>query len=160
MAYALIVDTLEDLLETCKDAESDFKLCAQRTASDELRTRYLERAERSRKFARELQAYVAEYGGKSDIGGSLASALHRTWLKLRSAVLGYRDSAWLSECNRSEVIVLSRYKKAIHHDALPQTPRLLAQRQFYSWQHLHAQMHGLKTSQRKLDRATAQVKLS
>lgn len=153
MPYALIVDTLEDLLETCKDAESDFRLCAQRTDSTELRERYLERAERGRKFAQELQAYVAEYGGKSDIGGSATGALHRAWLKVRGALLGYRDRTWLSECNRSEVILLSRYKKAIQHDALPQTPRLLAQRQFYSWQHLHAQMHGLKANMRKISRA-------
>lgn len=155
MAYALIVDTLEDLLETCKDAESDFRLCARCTDSDELRQRYLERAERGRKFAKELQAYVAEYGGKSDMGGSLAGALHRAWLKIRGALLGYRDLSWLRECNRREVLVLSRYKKAIQHDALPQTPRLLAQRQFYAWQHLHAQMHGLKTTLKKLNKAAA-----
>lgn len=165
MAYALIVDTLEDLLETCKDAESDFRLCAQRTDSVELRERFLERAERGRKFAKELQAYVAEYGGKSDIGGSLASAFHRTWLKWRSTLLGFHDRSWLGECQRSEVILLSRYKKAIHHDALPQTPRLLAQRQLYSWQHLHVQMRDLRTSLRKLDKAaigkaSAQIKLS
>jgi uncharacterized protein (TIGR02284 family) len=155
MAYALIVDTLEDLLETCKDAESDFRLCAQCTDSAELRERYLERAERGRKFAQELQNYVAEYGGKSDIGGSVTGALHRGWLKVRGLVLGHRDLSWLSECNRREVLLLSRYKRAIQHDALPQTPRLLAQRQLYAWQHLHAQMHGLKTTLRNLDKAAA-----
>ena len=39
-----IVDTLNDLIETCKDGEYGFNACAQHTQNSELRTVFLQRA--------------------------------------------------------------------------------------------------------------------
>ena len=58
-----IVDTLNDLIETCKDGEFGFTACAKHTASSELRNIFLQRANECRVAAAELQPYVIQYGG-------------------------------------------------------------------------------------------------
>lgn len=144
MAYELIVQTLQELLATCKDAESDFLLCAEHTEYEELRGRYMERAQRCKKVAHELQTHLIEYGGKSDVGGSAAGALHRGWLKVRGALLGLHDDSWLHECNRTEMLLLARYRRAMQKNSLPQSLQLMVERQYYAWQHMHAQMGALR----------------
>ena len=61
-----VIDTLNKLIETCKDGEYGFKTCAEQAQSDQLRTVFLERADSCRKGATELWAQVSRLGGRPE----------------------------------------------------------------------------------------------
>ena len=61
-----VIDTLNDLIETCKDGEEGFSTCAEDVGRAELK-RILERAaQRCGESAVELQAEVLRLGGKPE----------------------------------------------------------------------------------------------
>ena len=139
-----IVDTLNDLIETCKDGEFGFTACAKHTQSTELRSVFLQRASESQTAAAELQPYVVQYGGKPDTGGSASGALHRGWVAVRGSLTGYSDQAMLEECERGEDAALARYRKALRDDTLPEPLRALIQRQEMGVQRNHDQIKALR----------------
>jgi uncharacterized protein (TIGR02284 family) len=143
MIHDFTIETLNDLIEACKDGEQDFLLCAKHTESDELRQRFMVRAIRSKNAAIELQAHVVEFGGKGEVGGSAAGALHRGWLKVRGAVLSHDDQDWIEECSRTEVLLLTRYRSAMQGITLPAQVQITVERQYHAWQHVHHQMRTL-----------------
>lgn len=138
-----IVDTLNDLIETCKDGEYGFDTCAKHTASVELRNLFLQRASECRSATAELQSCVTQYGGKPEDRGSAAGALHRGWTAVRGSLVGFSDHAMLEECERGEDVALTRYRKALKED-LPVTLKSLVQRQEQGVQRNHDQIKLLR----------------
>ncbi|TMH07197.1 MAG: PA2169 family four-helix-bundle protein [Betaproteobacteria bacterium] len=144
MANKDIVDTLNDLVETCKDAEYGFTACAKHVESPELRNLFTQRAADSQRAANELQTYVVQYGGEPDKGGSATGALHRGWVAVRSTLVGYSDHAMLEECERGEDHTLAHYRKALKNEALPEELRAMIERQCLSVQRDHDQVKELR----------------
>ena len=142
-----IVDTLNDLIETCKDGEFGFTACAKHTSSNELRAAFLQRASECRNAADELQPYVVQYGGQPDQGGSASGALHRGWVAVRGSLVGFSDQAMLDECERGEDAALARYRKAQKQE-LPEQVMALVQRQAIGVQRNHDQIKALRDRQR------------
>ena len=138
-----IVDTLNDLIETCKDGEFGFEACAKHTQSSELRTLFQQRAAECRTAAAELQPYVVQYGGKADQGGSASGALHRGWVAVRGSLVGFSDQAMLDECERGEDAAMARYRKALKQE-LPEPLLALVQRQQLGVQRNHDQIKALR----------------
>jgi uncharacterized protein (TIGR02284 family) len=138
-----IVDTLNDLIETCKDGEFGFTACAKHTSSAELRSSFLQRAAECQTAASELQPYVVQYGGKPDQSGSASGALHRGWVSVRGSLVGFTDQAMLDECERGEDAALARYRKALKQD-LPGTLMAIVQRQEIGVQRNHDQIKLLR----------------
>jgi uncharacterized protein (TIGR02284 family) len=138
-----IVDTLNDLIETCKDGEFGFNACAKHTSSSELRSLFLQRAAECKTAAAELQPYVVQYGGKPDQGGSASGALHRGWVAVRGSLVGFSDQAMLDECERGEDAALARYRKALKQE-LPEPLLALVQRQELGVQRNHDQIKALR----------------
>jgi len=138
-----IVDTLNDLIETCKDGEFGFGACAKHTSSDELRQLMLQRSAECRTAAAELQPYVVQYGGKPDQGGSASGALHRGWTAVRGSLVGFTDQAMLDECERGEDAALARYRKALKQE-LPDAILAIVQRQESGVQRNHDQIKSLR----------------
>jgi len=145
-----IVDTLNDLIETCKDGEYGFSSCAKHTSSAELRTLFLQRASECKTAASELEPYVVQYGGKTDHGGSASGALHRGWVAVRGSLVGFSDQSMLDECERGEDAALARYRKALKQE-LPEQVLALVQRQELGVQSNHDQIKALR------DRAKANL---
>ena len=143
MTEEFILETLNDLIEACKDGEQDFLQCARHVDSDELRDRFVVRAERCRKDGNALQAQVVEYGGKGEVGGSKAAALHRAWLAVRGVLLSRDDHDWVEACDRTELLLLTRYRSAMQTVILPGTVQLTVERQYHAWQHVHHQLRTL-----------------
>ena len=143
-----IVDTLNDLIETCKDGEFGFTACAKHTQSSELKSLFLQRASECQTAAAELQPYVIQYGGKADQGGSASGALHRGWVAVRGSLTGYSDQAMLDECERGEDAALARYRKALKQDTLPEPLLALVQRQQLGVQRNHDQIKALRDRMR------------
>jgi len=143
-----IVDTLNDLIETCKDGEFGFESCAKHTQSSELRTLFLQRAAECRTAAAELQPYVVQYGGKPDHGGSASGALHRGWVAVRGSLVGFSDQAMLDECERGEDAALARYRAALRDDDLPEPVKSVVARMQLGVQRNHDQIKMLRDRER------------
>jgi uncharacterized protein (TIGR02284 family) len=139
-----IVDTLNDLIETCKDGELGFNACAKHVSSTNLQELFARRATECRIAADELQTLVSEYGGKPDTGGSATGAMHRGWVAVRGSLAGYSDQSMLEECERGEDAALARYRAALKSDTLPEAVRALVARQQMGVQANHDQIKRLR----------------
>lgn len=124
-----VIDTLNDLIETCKDGENGFRTCAEDAKRPDLKTVFLKGAQRCAEGARELQAEVQRLGGKPERTGSLAGSAHRRWVDIKSAITGKDDAAVLAECERGEDVAKASYQRALDKD-LPPAIRTIVQRQY------------------------------
>jgi uncharacterized protein (TIGR02284 family) len=123
------VSVLNDLIETSKDGEQGFLKAAEDTSDPKLRTLFASRAEECANAARELQARVAELGGKPEDRGSVSGALHRGWVDVKAALSSRDNHAILAECERGEDVAKKRYREALDKE-LPADIRSLVELQF------------------------------
>jgi len=142
-----VIDTLNKLIETCKDGEYGFRTSAEHVKSEQLRSVLLERAESCRKGAAELQAEVTRLGGKAESDSSTTGSLHRGWVNLKAMLSGDSDQAALNECERGEDAALKRYREAIKKD-LPSDVAAIVERQYEGVKRNHDQIRSLRDSMR------------
>lgn len=138
-----VIDTLNDLVETCRDGEFGFNACAEHAKSMELKSVFQQRATDCSKAAAELCGHVLRLGGEPKESGTTAGALHRGWVALRSTLTGYDDNAMLDESERGEDHALGAYRKALKQ-ALPADIRTVVQRQMNGAQRNHDQIKLLR----------------
>lgn len=144
-----VIDTLNDLIETCKDGEYGFRTSAEHMRSADVKQTFMRRADECRVGAQELQTLVVQLGGKPDEGGSATGAVHRGWVAVKGTLSGYSDKAILEETERGEDAALARYRSALD-EALPPEVRSVVERQYEGVKRNHAQVRQL----RDLARAT------
>ena len=142
-----VIDTLNKLIDTCKDGEYGFRTSAEHVRSEHLRSVFLERAESCRQGATELQQAVVRCGGEPDEHSSASGTLHRGWLSLKGVLTGDRDQAALNECERGEDAALARYREALKHD-LPSDIAEIVQRQYEGVKRNHDQIRSLRDAHR------------
>lgn len=140
-----VVETLNDLIENCKDGEYGFRTCAEQAKSADLKSTFTQRAGECRQAAQELQTLVTSFGGTPDTGGSASGAAHRGWLAVRGAVALNDDQAMLNECERGEDIALNRYRKALEQDLPPEVEQVV-RRQYEGARRNHDQIKALRDS--------------
>lgn len=148
-----VISTLNDLIETCKDGEFGFRACAERVESASIATLLTRRAEDCQEGARELQAQVAQLGGKADTGGSATGAMHRGWVAVRGTLQGYDDLAMLEECERGEDAAKASYRKALE-EGLPEPQRSVVERQYQGVIRNHDQIRELRDRLRNAEETT------
>ena len=142
-----VVDTLNTLIETCKDGEYGFRTSAEHVKSAQLRQVFTSRADECRQGATELQSLVVRFGGKADTGSSVSGTLHRGWVSLKGTLTGDSDQAALNECERGEDAALGRYRDAIKK-ALPGDVAAVVQRQYEGVKRNHDQVRALRDQMR------------
>jgi uncharacterized protein (TIGR02284 family) len=142
-----VIDTLNTLIETCKDGEYGFRTCAEHVKSPSLREVFASRADECRQGATELQAHVIRLGGKADTSSSVSGTLHRGWVNLKGLLTGDSDQAALNECERGEDAALARYRDAIK-EALPSDIAAVVQRQYEGVKKNHDQIRKLRDQMR------------
>jgi uncharacterized protein (TIGR02284 family) len=140
-----VIDTLNDLLETCRDGEYGFATSAEHTKSTELKSILVRHAGECRQAGLELQALIRQLGGEPDEGGSMSGAVHRGWVSVRSALSTSTDQAMLDECERGEDVAVASYRKALKEN-LPLSIRSIVQRQAEGAQRNHDQIKALRDS--------------
>jgi len=126
-----VIDTLNDLIETCKDGEEGFQAAARRVGSDgdsDLRALLDIYALQRAGFRAELQNEVLRRGGEPENSGHVSASLRRGWLEARSLAAGTdyaapeRDSEVLADCESGEKAALENYadalKKNLPHDLM------------------------------------------
>lgn len=124
-----LIDTLNDLIETCKDGEEGFRTCADDISNPELKRLFMTAASRCAEAATELRAEVQQLGGSPERSGSLAGSAHRRWTDIKSAIMGKDEAAVLSECERGEDVAKRSYENALRKD-LPPRIRTIVERQY------------------------------
>lgn len=141
------ISVLNDLIETCKDGEEGFRTCADDIKQPQLKSLFIKRAQECATSAQELQQLVRTLGGDPETSSSVAGALHRRWVDLKSLVTGQDEEAILNECERGEDVALKNYREALGKD-LPPTVRTVVERQYQGVQRNHDQVKALRNTAR------------
>lgn len=137
--------TLNNLIETCKDGQNGFQEAAEGVQDSSLKTVFYEYSQQRSKFAGELQTLVRELGGDPENSGSVAAALHRGWINIKSVVTGKDDQAILNECERGEDIAKKAYLDALGTN-LPANVASVVQQQSDAVQQAHDKVRDLRDS--------------
>jgi uncharacterized protein (TIGR02284 family) len=138
-----VTETLNDLVENCKDGEYGFKTCAEHAHSADLKQFFARRARECVEAARELQDLIARLGGKPDTSGTASGAVHRGWIAVRGTLALNDDKAMLNECERGEDAAVARYRKALGK-GLPSDVEAVVRRQFEGVQRNHDEVKRLR----------------
>ena len=137
------VETLNNLIETCKDGEYGFNACAENAKSPELQRTLMGHARECRDAAQQLQAQVSELGGSPEESGSVSGSAHRGWVALKSALSSYDDLEVLEECERGEDVAIRSYQQALT-EPLPEHIRALVQQQYQGVKRNHDEVRRLR----------------
>ena len=121
---------LNELIETSHDGEKGFAKAAKEVMEPQLKSLFVEGAMRCREGARELEHHVREMGLTPAEGGSVAGAMHRGWLEVKSLASARDTRAILEECERGEDYAKARYAQALQEEGLPADVRAILERQY------------------------------
>lgn len=138
-----VVDVLNDLLETSRDGEYGFRTSAEHADSAEVKALLLRRAADCASAATELEQTIRQYGGDPADGGTMAGAMHRGWVAVKTALSTMDDKAVLQECERGEDSAVAAYRKALKKP-LPATVRDLVSRQAGGAQRNHDEVKAMR----------------
>ena len=141
-----IASVLNSLIETCKDGQEGFRAAAEDVTNSDMKVLFSELSTQRQQFVSELQQIVAGVGEEPETSGSLAGALHRGWIDLKSALSKSDEHAVLAECERGEDSAVTEYKDALEHTELPNNIRLTIQRQYMCVQAAHDRVRVLRDS--------------
>lgn len=136
------IDTLNDLIATCKNGERGFRAVAERIDNPRVRSLFTDYSSERHRFAEELQDEVRRLGGDPKRGDTIAGELHRTWMEVKDNV-GGTDQSLIAEAERGEDVAVSTYRKALEHE-LPRSSRHLVERQFDQVQQAHDRVRTLE----------------
>lgn len=142
-----VIDTLNDLIQTCKDGVEGFRTCAEDIKNPELKAYFSDRAERCNRAAEDLQDLVIAYGGDPATSSHLSGTLHRRWVDVRSAITGKSDQDVLDECERGEDIAKHHYEAALKKE-LPQEVRQIVEEQYHGVRLNHDQVRDMRNQER------------
>jgi uncharacterized protein (TIGR02284 family) len=154
MANDSVITTLNNLIETCKDGQEGFQQAAEGVKDSSLKSLFYEYSQQRAQFVGELQGLVRELGGEPETSSSVAGALHRGWINIKSAVTGQDDAAILNECERGEDIAKNAYKDALAAD-LPSNVTSVIQEQATQVQQAHDRIRGLRDAANSESTSTA-----
>ncbi|HUB26600.1 MAG TPA: PA2169 family four-helix-bundle protein [Tepidisphaeraceae bacterium] len=107
-------DTMNHLIEVCRDSEQLFSTAANAVAGEEplLKAELTQYSFQRADFALDLERELIALGEEPVHGGTLSGAMHRGWMNIRHAVTSDNRNAILAECLRSENAVLEAYQSA------------------------------------------------
>lgn len=144
------VDTLNDLLECCRDGEYGFRECAANTKAQDIQTLLVRRAGDCGAAAVELQTLIRQMDGEAGDSGTVSGAMHRGWVSVKGTLSGYSDKAMLDECERGEDSAVAQYRKALKQD-LPAASRAVVERQAQGAQRNHDEIRAMRDALKSAD---------
>lgn len=122
------LDTLEKLIETCRDGQEGYRDAGEHTNNPELKHFFNQQSLERAQFAGELENCVQRLG-KHDVdrGTSVSNKLHRAWFDLKQK-LGGGDESVLSSVEAGEDNAKKHYQDALQ-EPLPADIRDIVSRQ-------------------------------
>ena len=142
-----VINTLNELIELNRDGQNGFQEAAGKIEDPQTKAFCLEQSLSRAKFVGELQSEVRSMGAEPDTTGSVAGALHRGWMDLKSA-LGGGDHAILAATETGEDHAITQYTKALE-ETLPAPVRDMAQRQLQSVKQAHDKVKAMRDALNK-----------
>jgi uncharacterized protein (TIGR02284 family) len=137
------IDTLEHLIERCRDGHNGFREAAEKIKQQDLKTWFNEVSLERGRFAEELQNELVRLGKPDDrVKGTTGGAMHRAWLDTKAA-LGGGDRMVLDWLEDGEDIAKDAYQKALTDD-LPENIAIIVRRQAASVQQVHDRVKMLR----------------
>lgn len=122
------ISVLNHLIEVCRNGEQGYREAAEAAEDAHLASVLMDFSSQREQFAKQLQYQVSILGGRPESGGTLAGALHRRWIDVRSALSGHSANVILAECHRGENMALEAYSGALRNE-LPEDARELVEGQ-------------------------------
>jgi uncharacterized protein (TIGR02284 family) len=141
------ISILNGLIATLKDGEKGYRAAADDVDAPELQSLFEEYSFERRQFAGDLQAIVrtfGEYDPEDD--GSVAGAVHRGWLNLKSTFTIKDEHAVLVECERGEAFALAEFEKALADPELSPSIGAIVREQYRQIQAAHDRIRDLRDS--------------
>ncbi len=120
-----VVAILNGLIETCRDGENGFKTAADGLQDPKIKSLFQQYSRQRAEMARELQDEVRRLGGDPEQRGSVAGAMHRGWIDIKSIVTGRDDNAIVAEAERGEDSAKRMYEDALQAALYTQTLALV-----------------------------------
>lgn len=117
---------LNNLIETCKDGQKGFEEAAAIVHCNDLKAQLQDLSRQRAEFATALQSEVSRLGVTPEKGGSIAGAIHRGWINLKTALTSNDDQAVINECERGEDSAVAAYQEAMKADLAPQVTAMLS----------------------------------
>ncbi len=137
-------DILNDLLETLKDGQEGFRTATEEASSPATKELCADCSLQRFKYIGELQGLAKSLGEPSPANStSLASKVHRGWIKAKSTITRSDDHAILAECERGEDSALAEYTKALEQE-LPPSVRTILEAQLSGIREAHDRVKELR----------------
>lgn len=138
-----VISTLNNLIETCRDGQNGFQSAAEGVADPQIKSLFEQYSQQRAQFVGELQNEVRRLGGDPQNTGSVAAALHRGWMNIKSAVTGKDEHNILEEAERGEDSAVRNYEDALNQN-LPPEVLSIVQRQFAAVREAHNRVRSLR----------------
>lgn len=137
-----VISTLNSLIEINRDGQKGYQEAAEKIDEPQIREFCFEQSRTRAQFVGDLQQQVRSLGGDPENTGSVAAAVHRGWIDLKSA-LGGGAHAILAASETGEDYAVKEYKKALD-ETLPAPVRDIVERQYQSVKQAHDQVKGMR----------------
>lgn len=143
------ISVIENLLETTENGHKGFEEAAQKLDDDGNPTLAAEMRELSQqrlRMSNELKAVAAAEGAPIENGdgkGTVAGAMHRSFMALRDALTGDDPHAVLAAAEQGEDHAKTEYERALDDD-LPGSVRSVIERQYGEVQTAHDRVKELR----------------
>jgi len=136
-----LIDSLNHLIHVCRDGQEGYLQAAEHVKSAWLQGLFQSFSTQREQFATELINLVAGLGAEPDTGTTVAGALHRTWIDLRTAVTGEGgdDAVLLEECKSGEDAAINAYETELNK-GLPEHIHRVVQSQYHDILKAHNQV--------------------
>ena len=141
-----VIAALNDLIETCKDAEQGFRTAAERASKDwdpDFRTLLNVLAQQRARFAAELQNEVLRRGGDPAKSGHVSAGFQRGWMNLNLALAGNSEASVIAECESSEQSAMRNYE-AVLKTSLPSDLFAIVEDQYAKIKEAHKRLRFLE----------------
>ncbi|MEJ5979397.1 PA2169 family four-helix-bundle protein [Novosphingobium sp. PS1R-30] len=145
-AHSKDVSVLNTLIATLVDSIDGYQKSAGDIDNQALADKFNARARERQSAVTKLQAAVATAGGKPEDDGTLLGGAHRAFQSLKETVMSRDDKAIVSEIERGEDYLKSKFETALAEAELSPAARDAAEQAWQSVKAGHDEMSALKHS--------------
>lgn len=135
-----IKKSVNDVLENLYDSCDGYKECAGEVADERMKLLFQRLATQRERMIQELKSRVEFAGVKPTDSGTVAAAVHRTYIDLKSLLTGGDTAAIVKEVKRGEHHTIDQYKAALDEDIPIDLKQLLTQ-----------QLHNIESNLTEID---------
>lgn len=141
------ISVIENLIETVENGRKGFADAAEKLDDDgneSLAAEMQELSQQRLRLTNELKAIATAEGASIENGnGSVAGAMHRSWMALRDALSGDDPHAVLAAAEQGEDHAVAEYKRAMKME-MPASVKSVVERQYGEIQAAHDRVRDLR----------------